>query len=142
MERRFKATSSNPNDNDRTVSGYFRSSVESLRRLQPKMSPQPSPKKGRRRHTSEITVPPFAQIEQAMHYQTMRHHQQQQQQQQLQLQQQQLQQQQLQQQQLIQQQQQLQQQQLQQAPQYIQFYQKTPLQSPGKSKFNSKLLQK
>ncbi|GIY44832.1 protein piccolo [Caerostris darwini] len=107
------------------------SSVESLRRLQPKMSPQPSPKKGRRRHTSEITVPPFAQIEQAMHYQTMRHHQQQQQQQQLQLQQQQLQQQQLQQQQLIQQQQQMQQQQLQQAPQYIQYYQKTPLQSPG-----------
>lgn len=39
-------------------------SVESLRRLQAKMSPQPSPKKGRRRHTSEITVPPFPQMEQ------------------------------------------------------------------------------
>ncbi|GBM74640.1 hypothetical protein AVEN_54851-1 [Araneus ventricosus] len=104
------------------------SSVESLRRLQPKMSPQPSPKKGRRRHTSEITVPPFSQIEQAMHYQTMRHHHQMQQQQQFQqqqLQQQQLQNQQYQQQQLQQHQQlqnqQYQQQQLQQqqAPQYL-----------------------
>ena len=27
------------------------------------MSPQPSPKKGRRRHTSEITVPPFPAME-------------------------------------------------------------------------------
>ncbi|XP_055936609.1 homeobox protein prospero-like [Argiope bruennichi] len=109
-------------------SAIIGSSVESLRRLQPKMSPQPSPKKGRRRHTSEITVPPFAQIEQAMHYQTMRHHHQQQQQQQYQ-------QQQLQQQQQIQhqqyQQQQLQQQQLQQASQYLQYYQKAPLQQQG-----------
>ncbi|KFM75348.1 hypothetical protein X975_25352, partial [Stegodyphus mimosarum] len=38
-------------------------SIESLRRLQSKMATQPSPKKGRRRHTSEITVPPFPQME-------------------------------------------------------------------------------
>ncbi|GFY67473.1 protein piccolo [Trichonephila inaurata madagascariensis] len=111
--------------------GIVGSSVESLRRLQPKMSPQPSPKKGRRRHTSEITVPPFAQMEQAMHYQTMRHHHQQQQLQQQQFQQQQFQQQQFQQQQY--QQQQFQQQQ-QQPPQYYQpsqYYQKAPLSQTG-----------
>ncbi|GFT11697.1 uncharacterized protein TNCV_264841 [Trichonephila clavipes] len=107
--------------------GIVGSSVESLRRLQPKMSPQPSPKKGRRRHTSEITVPPFAQMEQAMHYQTMRHHHQQQQLQQQQFQQQQFQQQQFQQQQY--QQQQFQQQQ--QPPQYMQYYQKAPLSQAG-----------
>ncbi|GFT00084.1 protein piccolo [Nephila pilipes] len=109
--------------------GIVGSSVESLRRLQPKMSPQPSPKKGRRRHTSEITVPPFAQMEQAMHYQTMRHHHQQQQQQQLQ--QQQFQQQQFQQQQFQQQQFQQQQFQQQQTPQYLQYYQKAPLPQAG-----------
>ncbi|GFQ65544.1 uncharacterized protein TNCT_368961 [Trichonephila clavata] len=106
--------------------GIVGSSVESLRRLQPKMSPQPSPKKGRRRHTSEITVPPFAQMEQAMHYQTMRHHHQQQQ-----LQQQQFQQQQFQQQQFQQQQYQQQQFQQQQPPQYVQYYQKAPLSQTG-----------
>ncbi|XP_054718182.1 uncharacterized protein LOC129227616 [Uloborus diversus] len=45
-------------------------SIESLRRLQPKMSPQPSPKKGRRRHTSEINIPPFPVMDQ---YQEMAH---------------------------------------------------------------------
>lgn len=58
------------------------SSVESLRRLQSKMSPQPSPKKGRRRHTSEITVPPFPQMEHHAMAQTLHHPPRQQQQQQ------------------------------------------------------------
>nr|XP_042904214.1 protein piccolo isoform X2 [Parasteatoda tepidariorum] len=51
---------------------FMGTSVESLRRLQQKMTAQPTLKKGRRRHNSELNLPPFAQMEQAMHYQTMR----------------------------------------------------------------------